>query len=167
MKPIVQISLDLTDINEALETAALALRAGVDWLEAGTPLILAEGVCVGTLCVVDRVAREFDASTRALLQMLARQCADQLSLRREALAQARQAETLRHALATVRSLRALGLNAAQMDLAFPFHFVLDPAYVVVRAGPSTGLWTRSGAAGGSWRSPLISRSSDRCCAAVI
>ena len=39
MKPIVQISLDLTDINEALETAALALRAGVDWLEAGTPLI--------------------------------------------------------------------------------------------------------------------------------
>jgi 3-hexulose-6-phosphate synthase/6-phospho-3-hexuloisomerase len=44
MKPIVQISLDLTDIDEALETAALALRAGVDWLEAGTPLILAEGL---------------------------------------------------------------------------------------------------------------------------
>jgi 3-hexulose-6-phosphate synthase/6-phospho-3-hexuloisomerase len=44
MKPIVQISLDLTHIDEALETAALALRAGVDWLEAGTPLILAEGL---------------------------------------------------------------------------------------------------------------------------
>jgi 3-hexulose-6-phosphate synthase/6-phospho-3-hexuloisomerase len=44
MKPIVQISLDLTDIGEALETAAVALRAGVDWLEAGTPLILAEGL---------------------------------------------------------------------------------------------------------------------------
>ena len=44
MKPIVQISLDLTRIDEALETAALALRAGVDWLEAGTPLILAEGL---------------------------------------------------------------------------------------------------------------------------
>lgn len=42
--PIVQISLDLTNIDEALETAALALRAGVDWLEAGTPLILAEGL---------------------------------------------------------------------------------------------------------------------------
>ncbi|NBS34151.1 MAG: D-arabino 3-hexulose 6-phosphate aldehyde lyase, partial [Planctomycetia bacterium] len=41
MKPIVQISLDLTDINEALATAEIALRAGVDWLEAGTPLILA------------------------------------------------------------------------------------------------------------------------------
>jgi len=44
MKPIVQISLDLTSIDEALETAAIARRAGVDWLEAGTPLILAEGL---------------------------------------------------------------------------------------------------------------------------
>ncbi|MGN6247386.1 MAG: orotidine 5'-phosphate decarboxylase / HUMPS family protein [Ginsengibacter sp.] len=44
MDPVVQISLDLTDINEALETAAMALRAGVDWLEAGTPLLLAEGL---------------------------------------------------------------------------------------------------------------------------
>jgi 3-hexulose-6-phosphate synthase len=44
MLPIVQISLDLTSIDEALQTAALALRAGVDWLEAGTPLILAEGL---------------------------------------------------------------------------------------------------------------------------
>jgi 3-hexulose-6-phosphate synthase/6-phospho-3-hexuloisomerase len=44
MKPIVQISLDLTDLKEALTTAALAMRAGVDWLEAGTPFILAEGL---------------------------------------------------------------------------------------------------------------------------
>jgi 3-hexulose-6-phosphate synthase len=44
MRPIVQISLDLTNIDEALETAAMAMRAGVDWLEAGTPLILAEGL---------------------------------------------------------------------------------------------------------------------------
>ena len=44
MEPIVQISLDLTDINEAIETARIALEAGVDWLEAGTPLILAEGL---------------------------------------------------------------------------------------------------------------------------
>src|SRR5580693_6810333 len=44
MKPIVQISLDLTNIDEALSTAAMAMRAGVDWLEAGTPLILAEGL---------------------------------------------------------------------------------------------------------------------------
>ena len=44
MQPIVQISLDLTSIEEAIETAHLAIRAGVDWLEAGTPLILAEGL---------------------------------------------------------------------------------------------------------------------------
>lgn len=44
MKPIVQISLDLTTIEEAIETAEMAIRAGVDWLEAGTPLILAEGL---------------------------------------------------------------------------------------------------------------------------
>ncbi|HUQ67301.1 MAG TPA: orotidine 5'-phosphate decarboxylase / HUMPS family protein [Flavitalea sp.] len=44
MEPIIQISLDLTNIDEALETAAIAMRAGVDWLEAGTPLILAEGL---------------------------------------------------------------------------------------------------------------------------
>ena len=44
MKPIVQISLDVTTIDEAIETAEMAIRAGVDWLEAGTPLILAEGL---------------------------------------------------------------------------------------------------------------------------
>src|SRR5207244_1775290 len=41
---VVQISLDLTSIEEALETARVAVEAGVDWLEAGTPLILAEGL---------------------------------------------------------------------------------------------------------------------------
>jgi 3-hexulose-6-phosphate synthase/6-phospho-3-hexuloisomerase len=42
--PIVQISLDVTSLDEALETASIAVDAGVDWLEAGTPLILAEGL---------------------------------------------------------------------------------------------------------------------------
>ena len=40
--PIVQISLDLTNLPEALEMAEIAVSAGVDWLEAGTPLLLAE-----------------------------------------------------------------------------------------------------------------------------
>ena len=44
MKPIVQISLDIIELDEALRTAHMALRAGVDWLEAGTPLIIAEGM---------------------------------------------------------------------------------------------------------------------------
>ncbi len=42
--PVVQISLDLTSIDEALDTASMAVEAGVDWLEVGTPLILAEGL---------------------------------------------------------------------------------------------------------------------------
>jgi 3-hexulose-6-phosphate synthase/6-phospho-3-hexuloisomerase len=44
MTPIVQISLDLVDIDDALDTALIAVEAGIDWLEAGTPLILAEGL---------------------------------------------------------------------------------------------------------------------------
>ena len=42
--PLVQISLDLTSIDEALRIAEVAVAAGVDLLEAGTPLILAEGL---------------------------------------------------------------------------------------------------------------------------
>jgi 3-hexulose-6-phosphate synthase/6-phospho-3-hexuloisomerase len=42
--PIVQISLDLTNLADALEMAEIAVSAGVDWLEAGTPLLLAEGL---------------------------------------------------------------------------------------------------------------------------
>jgi 3-hexulose-6-phosphate synthase/6-phospho-3-hexuloisomerase len=54
IRPIVQISLDLTSIEEALGHARKAVRAGVDWLEAGTPLILAEG-----LRAVQALRREF------------------------------------------------------------------------------------------------------------
>jgi 3-hexulose-6-phosphate synthase/6-phospho-3-hexuloisomerase len=39
-----QVSLDLATIEEALEVARGAIRAGIDWLEAGTPLILGEGL---------------------------------------------------------------------------------------------------------------------------
>ena len=43
-EPVVQTSLDLTSIEQALAVADVAVEAGVQWLEAGTPLILAEGV---------------------------------------------------------------------------------------------------------------------------
>jgi len=50
MKPIVQVSIDVTTLEEAMELARGAVRAGVDWLEAGTPLILAAGLhCVSAL----------------------------------------------------------------------------------------------------------------------
>lgn len=44
MEPIVQVSLDVETIVQAVELADAAVRAGVDWLEAGTPLILGEGL---------------------------------------------------------------------------------------------------------------------------
>src|SRR5690554_3955347 len=43
-RPLVQISLDLTNNTEALKTAAIAVEAGADWIEVGTPLVLAEGL---------------------------------------------------------------------------------------------------------------------------
>ena len=54
MKPIVQVSLDLMTIADALPVAQVAVEAGVDWLEAGTPLILGEG-----LHAVRALRREF------------------------------------------------------------------------------------------------------------
>ena len=44
MYPIVQVSLDVTSIEKAVYIARKADQAGVDWIEAGTPLILAEGL---------------------------------------------------------------------------------------------------------------------------
>ncbi|MCR2812936.1 orotidine 5'-phosphate decarboxylase [Microbacterium sp. zg.Y1090] len=43
-RPLVQISLDLTSSRDALQTAAVAVEAGADWIEVGTPLVLAEGL---------------------------------------------------------------------------------------------------------------------------
>ena len=49
--PIVQVAIDTLTIDEALKVAERALKAGVDWLEAGTPLITFEGVkAIGVLC---------------------------------------------------------------------------------------------------------------------
>ena len=44
MKPVVQLSLDLTSISEAVSTASIAVESGVDWLEVGTPLIISDGM---------------------------------------------------------------------------------------------------------------------------
>jgi 3-hexulose-6-phosphate synthase/6-phospho-3-hexuloisomerase len=42
----VQVSLDLQNTNDALHVARIAVDAGVDWIEAGTGLIAAEGMAV-------------------------------------------------------------------------------------------------------------------------
>jgi 3-hexulose-6-phosphate synthase len=47
---VVQVALDFTNIDDALRVGELAVRAGVDWLEAGTPLVTFVGTsCIGAL----------------------------------------------------------------------------------------------------------------------
>lgn len=41
--PVIQIAIDVSDIDAALRMAELGVKAGVDWLEAGTPLIVRRG----------------------------------------------------------------------------------------------------------------------------
>ncbi len=44
MQPVVQVAIDATSMDEGIRLADAAIRAGVDWLEAGTPFIHAEGM---------------------------------------------------------------------------------------------------------------------------
>jgi 3-hexulose-6-phosphate synthase/6-phospho-3-hexuloisomerase len=49
-RPLVQLALDYPTIEEALRAAEIGVRAGVDILEAGTPLIVAQGIrAIGAL----------------------------------------------------------------------------------------------------------------------
>jgi len=41
--PVIQIALDYSTIEEAIAMAKIGIQAGVDWLEVGTPLIVAQG----------------------------------------------------------------------------------------------------------------------------
>lgn len=43
-RPTVQVSLDYSTLTDALMAARAAVSAGVDWLEAGTPLVVSEGL---------------------------------------------------------------------------------------------------------------------------
>jgi 3-hexulose-6-phosphate synthase len=41
--PVIQIAIDVPDVDAALRLAEIGVNAGVDWLEAGTPLIVRRG----------------------------------------------------------------------------------------------------------------------------
>jgi len=43
-KAILQVALDFVDLDRAMQVAREAVKGGVDWLEAGTPLIKSEGM---------------------------------------------------------------------------------------------------------------------------
>ncbi len=48
--PIVQVAIDVLTIDDALRIAEAAVKAGADWLEAGTPLITFQGTkAIGAL----------------------------------------------------------------------------------------------------------------------
>ena len=53
-QPLIQLALDFPTIEEALAAAEIGVRAGVDILEAGTPLIVAQGAGV-----IGQLARAF------------------------------------------------------------------------------------------------------------
>jgi len=44
MKPVLQVALDFVDLSRAIKCAEESVRGGIDWLEAGTPLIKSEGL---------------------------------------------------------------------------------------------------------------------------
>jgi diguanylate cyclase (GGDEF)-like protein/PAS domain S-box-containing protein len=50
---------------------------------AGAPLLMPDGLALGTLCVIDRQARDFSEAQRQTLARLARQVVAQLELRRQ------------------------------------------------------------------------------------
>jgi 3-hexulose-6-phosphate synthase/6-phospho-3-hexuloisomerase len=58
MKPVLQLALDFVNLDQALRAAREAVRGGVQWLEAGTPLIKSEG-----LDAVRALRREFPQAT--------------------------------------------------------------------------------------------------------
>src|SRR5437763_7749631 len=48
--PVIQIAIDVPNIDDALRMAEMGVKAGVDWLEAGTPLIVRRGAdAIGAL----------------------------------------------------------------------------------------------------------------------
>lgn len=46
MYPVLQVALDFIDSARALKVARMAVEGGADWIEAGTPLLKSEGLCV-------------------------------------------------------------------------------------------------------------------------
>ncbi|MFC1631775.1 3-hexulose-6-phosphate synthase [Candidatus Omnitrophota bacterium] len=58
MKPILQLALDFLNANRALQVAQEAKKGGVDWFEAGTPLIKSEG-----LDVIRKLRQKFPHAT--------------------------------------------------------------------------------------------------------
>jgi len=58
MKPVLQVALDFVNMDRALKCAREAVKGGIDWIEAGTPLIKSEG-----LNAIRKLRKEFPKKT--------------------------------------------------------------------------------------------------------
>ena len=58
MYPLLQLALDFVDSARAFKVAKMAAEGGVDWIEAGTPLLKSEG-----LSVIRELRKNFPKST--------------------------------------------------------------------------------------------------------
>ena len=65
MKPVLQVALDMVNGHRALTMAQECIQGGVDWLEAGTPLIKAEG-----LGILKKMKQKFDTPLMADMKIL-------------------------------------------------------------------------------------------------
>jgi 3-hexulose-6-phosphate synthase/6-phospho-3-hexuloisomerase len=79
MEPVLQVALDFVELSRALKAAREAVRGGVEWIEAGTPLIKSEGLesiralrkefprayLIADLKTLDAGRTEFEAAAKA------------------------------------------------------------------------------------------------------
>ena len=126
---------------------------------AGVPLVVGEGAHVGTLCVLDRTPRALDPVAQSTLELLARQVASQLELRRQRVAlqeQLAQTEMAVRRLSLAYALQqcmvdcaaeseglgqAIGLIGEALDCAAGGIWWVDPnGAALVNRG---GYWTKS------------------------
>ncbi|NEO86688.1 MAG: GAF domain-containing sensor histidine kinase [Spirulina sp. SIO3F2] len=82
---------------------------------AGTPLVNPEGMALGTLCVIDRVPREFPPEQAAALQALGRQVVAQLELRRQAQQLQQDKQDLKTALQQLRTTQTSLIQSEKMS----------------------------------------------------
>ena len=73
---------DATQDARFAENELVAGEMGVRFY-AGAPLVMEDGLALGSLCVIDRRAREFTDEQRTALRTLARQVVSQIQLRRK------------------------------------------------------------------------------------
>jgi len=78
--------LEVRDATADLRFAANALVVGAPDVRfyAGAPLVIGNGLAVGSLCVIDTQPRQLDPAQRDALERLARLVAERLEARRKA-----------------------------------------------------------------------------------